>query len=164
MAPTARKNACARDSCPVVPTSRFSPMAPTIAPNTANPVRSQNSSTYSGATRSSRSRTPTTISRVRDRRGATVDRGAGDAPRTCVAVDSDTGQLLRPEEAGRADQQHDDHHDVRDDVAEPAAEEQQLVLVAGSQGLGDADEQAAHQCAPGRVQTAEDRRGEGAQR
>src|SRR3954464_8065640 len=145
MAPTARKNACARDSWPVVPTSRFSPMAPTIAPNTANPVRSQNSSTYSGAISSSRSTTATTISRSRERRGATAARDAWLAPRVCVAVDSDTGQLLRPEQTGGPDQQHDQHHHVRDDVAEPATEEQQLVLIPRGQRLCDPDEQPAHQ-------------------
>ena len=51
-----------------------------------------------------------------------------------------------------------------DDVAEPAAEEQQLVLVAGGQGLGEADQQPADQRAAGRVQAAEDRGREGAQR
>src|SRR3954453_7115575 len=163
MAPTARKNACAKDSCPVVPTSRFSPMAPTIAPNTANPVRSQNSSTYSGAISRTTSRTAMTISRVRERPGATVARDARVAPRSFVAVDSDTGQLLRPEQAGGADQQHDDHHHVRDDVAEPAPEEQQLVLVAGGQGLGEADQHPAGQRPTGRVESAEDGRREGPQ-
>src|SRR3954469_13436676 len=164
MAPTARKNACASDSCPVVPTSRFSPIAPTIAPNTANPVRSQNSSTYSGAMSASTRMTAITMMRTGERRGAIAVRVARLAPRVCVAVDSDTGQLLRPEEPGRPDEQHDDHDHVGDDVAESAAEEQQLVLVAGGEGLREPDQQAADQRPSGGVQASQDRGGEGAQR
>src|SRR3954469_23365492 len=137
MAPTPRKKACARDSRPVVPTSRFSPIAPTIAPNTAKPVRSQNSSTYRGASSSTRRIAAITSGRSRERRGraaAWLGPPARVAPCAAVAVASDTGQLLRAEQAGRTDQQDGDHHDVGDDVAEPSAQEEQLVLVAGGEG------------------------------
>src|SRR3954469_3196537 len=112
MAPTARKKACARESWPVVPTRRFSPIAPTIAPNTAKPVRSQNSSTYSGAISSTTRTTASTTSRTGKRRREAAGCATREVPRARVAVDSDTGQLLRPEQAGGPDEQHDDHHDV----------------------------------------------------
>src|SRR5690348_17257265 len=127
MAPTARKNACASDSCPVVPTRRFSPIAPTIAPKTANPVRSQNSCTYSGAISSTTSSTTTSTGPRRFRRGRAL-MPLRVAP--CAGAASDTGQLLRAEQSGGPDQQDDDHDDVGDDVTEAAAEDQQLVLVA----------------------------------
>src|SRR5919112_658243 len=141
MAPTARKKAWASESCPVVPTRRFSPIAPTIAPNTAKPVRSQNSSTYSGSA-SSTTRSATTSSgrshERRERRGRVPVRSAGPrlAPGGAERVRSDTCQLLGPEQPRRADQQDDDHHDVRHHLAEPAPQERQLLLVAGGEGLG----------------------------
>ena len=55
---------------------------------------------------------------------------------------------LVPNRPGRPHEQHDDHHDVRHHVAEAAAEEGDLVLVAGGHGLRDADEQTAHRAAP----------------
>src|SRR5215218_5070555 len=120
MAPTARKKPCASDSRPVVPTSRFSPMAPTIAPNTANPVRSQNSSTYRGSASITTRTTTSSSGRSRARRGgdAAARSPLRVAPR--VAVVSDTGQLLGAEESGRPDQEDGDHDDVGDDVAEAA--------------------------------------------
>ena len=53
-----------------------------------------------------------------------------------------------------------DHHQERRDVADAAAEEGQVVLVAAHQRLGEADDQAADQRARGGVQAAEDRGGE----
>src|SRR5919107_1950999 len=110
------------------------------------------------------SRTPTTMpttggSRRTNRGGrrggaAAAAAGAGEAPAGAERV-SDTGQLLGPEQAGGADQQHDDHHDVGRDLAEAAAQERQLVLVPGGERLGDADEQAADQRAAGGVQATE---------
>src|SRR3954469_21518215 len=163
MAPTARKNACASDSRPVVPTSRLSPIAPTIAVKTANPVRSQNSSTYSGSS----NRTTRNATRNNGRSSERRDLAAAGrvparvAPCTGGAVVSDTGQLLGAEEPGRPDQEDGDHDDVRDDVTEAAAEEQQLVLVAGGERLGQPDQQAADQRPSGRVEAAEDRGGGG---
>src|SRR5512133_2915728 len=145
MAPTARKNACASDSWPLVPTSRFSPIAPTLATHTANPVRSQNSSMYSGSASSTTRATTRSTGRRRDRRRPDA---AGRAPLlvgACVgrAVVSDTGQLPGAEESGRPDQQDGDHDDGGDDVTEAAAQEQELVLVTGGERLGQPDQQAA---------------------
>src|SRR5687768_12865540 len=99
------------------------------------------------------SATASSTGRRYERRGAGAARpGSPAAPRVAVAVDSDTGQLLRAEQPGRPDEQDRDHHDVGDDVAEPAAQEQEVVLVTGGEGLGDADEQPADQRAAGRVQ------------
>src|SRR5688500_2666618 len=165
MAPTARKKACASDSWPLVPTSRLRPIAPMIAPPAANPVRSPDSSTKTGAMNSStRASSSRPLRRLNRRRGP--DAGAGGAissPSVAVMV-SDTGELLRPEQAGRADEQDEDHHDVRDDVAEASSEEQQLVLVARRHGLGDADDHPADERASGGVQAAEDGGGEGPER
>src|SRR5690349_13514173 len=126
-------------------------MAPTIAPNTAKPVRSQNSSRYSGAISSTTSRTsqaamPASRPGVtrRERPGSAVARPVGaDGLAVRGAVASDTGQLPGAEEPGRADQQDGEHHDVRHHRAEPAAQEGELVLVPGGKRLGDADDEAA---------------------
>src|SRR4051812_50066918 len=113
-----------------------------MAPHTAKPVRSQNSSTYKGAISSSTRKTASTTSRTGDRRRGAAGPAAREAPRVFAATDSDTGQLLRPEQPGRPDEQHEDHDDVRDTVPEAAAEERELVRVAGRQRPGPTDRQA----------------------
>src|SRR5687768_4866628 len=100
------------------------------------------------------------ISERLDRAGRAPSAPLRVAPRATVVV-SDTGQRLRAEEPRGTDEQNRDHDDEGDDGAEAAAEEEQLVLVAGGEGLGDPDEQPAHQCSPDGVQPPEDRRGEG---
>src|SRR4051812_24403580 len=162
MAPTARKNESASDSWPLVPTNRFRPIAPTAAPKTANPARNQNSSTYSGSTRSTTRSTTRTTGRSQDRPGRRASPVRVRVAPT-GAVTSDTGQFLRAEQAGRSDEEDDDHDDVGDDGAEAATQEQQRVLVAGGQGLGHPDQQAADERTAGGIQAAEDRRRERAE-
>lgn len=77
---------------------------------------------------------------------------------------SDTGQLLRTEESGRADQEHRDHDEIGGQVADPAAEERQVALVAGGEGLRHADEETADEGARRGVESAEDGGGEGLER
>src|ERR671912_742189 len=77
------------------------------------------------------------------------------APVAATVVDSDTGELLRAEQPGGTEHQHRDHHDEGDDGTEPAAQEQQLILVPGGEGLGDPDQQPADQGAPDGVQTSQ---------
>src|SRR3712207_9403409 len=77
---------------------------------------------------------------------------AREAPAARETVCSDTGQLLGAEEPRGPDEQDGDHDDVGDDLAEAAAQEEQLLLVAGGEGLGQPDEQSAHQRAAGGVQ------------
>src|SRR5881227_1394251 len=110
-------------------------MAPTIAPNTAKPVRSQNSSRYSGATsRNSSSTSQPAIAATRPGvkrppRGSAAVRPAGVeglAVRAAEAVVSDTGQLPGAEEPGRADQQDGEHHEVGQHRAEAPAQEGEL--------------------------------------
>src|SRR5919197_4812210 len=125
------KNACASDSWPVVPTSSVSPMAPMAALIANSPVCIQKASAYCG---SHSITTITTSSAMRP---------------------LDTGQLPRPEEPGRPPQQHDEQHHVGDDVRQAAAEEGQLVLIAGRELLHDADDQPRDDGPRGRVQAAE---------
>src|SRR5690242_19128228 len=128
------KNACASDSWPVVPTSSVSPMAPMAALIANSPVCIQNAAAYCGS----------------------HSRKAISAIQTIHAMrDLDTGQLPRPEQPGGTPQQHDEEHDVRDDVRQPAAEERQVVLVAGRELLRDADDQPGDDGPGGRVQAAE---------
>src|SRR3954454_21859533 len=56
---------------------------------------------------------------------------------------SDTRQLPGAEQPGRTEEQHDDHHHVGRDVAEPAAQEGDVVLVAADHRDRDADDQPA---------------------
>src|SRR4051794_19345706 len=114
------KNACASESCPVMPTSSVRPIAPIAALIANRPVCSQNASTYCGS-HSSTATSPTKPS-----------------------VRLDTGQLPRPEEAGRAPQQDREQHDVWHDVRQSAAEKVDLVLVAGRQLLRNADHQTGN--------------------
>src|SRR3712207_2673120 len=135
-------------------------MAPMAAPNTANPVRSQNSSKYSGKTSRKTSSAAIRIHLTTEpRRRPGAGRDGADAvlvaPAARETVCSDTGQLLGAEEPRRPDQQDGDHDDVGDDLAEATAQEQQVLLVARGQGLGDPDEQAAHQRTAGGVQAAQ---------
>src|SRR5450756_1717357 len=57
---------------------------------------------------------------------------------------SDPGQLFGAEQAGRSHQEDDDHYDVRHDGAETTAEEEQLVLVTGNEGLGHSDDPVSY--------------------
>ncbi len=50
-----------------------------------------------------------------------------------VGEESDTGQLLRPEQPGRPDEQDEQHDGIRHHAAETATEETQTVLVARDQ-------------------------------
>src|SRR3954452_857245 len=125
------KNAAASDSWPVVPTSTVSPMAPMAALIANSPVCIQNASAYWG------SQSSTAISAIHPMRAL------------------DTGQLPRPEQARGPPQQHDEQHHVRDDVRQPAAEERQVVLVAGRELLRDADHQPGDDGPGGRVQASE---------
>src|SRR5919202_2733926 len=109
------KNACASDSWPVTPTSSVSPTAPMAALIANSPVCIQKASAYCG------SHSSTAISAIHAMRAL------------------DTGQLPLPEQPGRPPQQHDEQHHVRDDVRQPAAEEREIVLIAGRELLRDAD-------------------------
>src|SRR5918911_4729731 len=111
------KNACASDSWPVVPTSSVSPMAPMAALIANSPVCIQKASAYCG------SHSITAITAIQAMRAL------------------DTGQLPRPEQPGGPPQQHHEQHQVRDDVRQAAAEERQVVLVAGRELLRDADDE-----------------------
>src|SRR3954471_12133972 len=125
------KNACASDSWPVVPTSRVSPMAPMAALIANSPVCIQKASTYCG------SHSSKAISAIQAMRAL------------------DTGQLPRPEQPGGPPQQHDEQDHVRDDVRQPAAEERQVVLIAGRELLRDADHEPRDDGPGGRVQASE---------
>src|SRR3712207_8893015 len=98
-------------------------MAPMAAPNTAKPVRSQNSSKYNGKTSRNTSSAAisthlTTVPRPMVRAGrAGADDAAREAPDGGETVRSDTGQLLGAEEPRGPDEQDGDHHDVGDDLA-----------------------------------------------
>src|SRR5919112_4059723 len=112
------KNACASESCPVTPTSSVSPMAAIAADIAKRPVCSQKPSRKYGATSSA---TSSAISAVRP------------------ASRSDTVDLRRSEEPRRPPQQDEQQHDVGDDLAQPAAQERQLVLIAGGERDRHAD-------------------------
>src|SRR3954447_22526854 len=130
----ATKNAVASDNCPVTPTSSVSPIAPIAALMANRPVCSQKAWAYCG----SQSRNAaSTIQPARRTQGL------------------DTGLLPRSEEAPRPPQQDREQHDVGHHVRQAPAQEGQLVLIAGRQGLGCPDEQAGDQCAGGRVEPAE---------
>src|SRR3954462_7817640 len=135
------KNACASESCPVTPTSSVSPMAAIAALMAKRPVCSQKPSAYCG----NHSRTP----------ASTIQ--------PMIAF-LDTAHLTRPEQPGGPPEQDHEQHRVRDDVRQTPAEERDLVLVAGRHRLGDSDQQAADDRSGGRVQTAEDRDRDGAER
>src|SRR5215217_1499331 len=122
------KNAAARDSWPVVPTSSVSPMAPMAALIANSPVCIQKASAYCG------SHSRTAISAIKAMRAL------------------DTGQLPRTEQPAGPPQQHDEQHHVRDDVRQPATEERQVVLVAGRKLLRNPDHQPRDDRAGGRVQ------------
>src|SRR3954454_1957303 len=125
------KNAVASDSWPVVPTSSVSPMAPMAELIAKSPVCIQKASAYCGSHSSRAIRTPQAIRAL------------------------DTGQLPRPEQPGGSPHQHDEQHHVRDDVRQPAAQERQVVLVAGRELLSDADHEPRDDGPGGRVQPSE---------
>src|SRR5687768_368178 len=109
------------DSCPATPTRRVRPTAPIMVAITNRPSCSQKSVSTKGSPRATSSRTSSPIRRGR----------------------SDTDGLLAAEQALRPHQQNDDHDDVGHDLAEPAAEEGEVALVADGQGRDQPDDQAA---------------------
>src|SRR3954452_10971779 len=122
-----------RDNWPATPTRRVSPTAPTAVAITNRPSCSQKSSSTSGNARATRSRR-----RAPRRRGR-----------------SDTDCLLAAEQTLGPHEQDDDHDDVGHDLAEAAAEEAQVVLVADGQRGDQADHQAADHRPGHRVEPAE---------
>src|SRR5215218_4170499 len=106
------------------PPSSVSPIAAIAADIANSPVCSQNASAYSG------SHSRNTIS-------------ATSATRVARRRRSDTGQLPCPEQTRRPPQQHEQQHDERDDLRQPAAEERDLVLVAGRERRRHADHEPA---------------------
>src|SRR4029453_17218783 len=116
------KKECASDSWPASPTSRFSPRAATMAAKAKTPTCSQKASRKNGAT----SPTATTARRARSP-GRGVPRQADGPnhgrPASASSGVSDTGCLRRPEQAGGADEEDTDHHDVGHDRAEALSEE-----------------------------------------
>src|SRR3954464_13759204 len=120
----ATKNACASASCPAIPTSSESPIAAIIDAIANRAVCSQNDSTQIGTAAS------TTTAAI-------------------ASAHLDTGDLPGSEQTARAHQQHEQHHDVGRDGAEPAAEERQLVLIARGEHRDDADQQPADDRAGG---------------
>src|SRR5260370_16310468 len=164
----ATKKECARDSCPAPPTSRVSPSAAIIAAKAKPPSCSQKSwpsaskvPSASGK-RATRASSPAReISESRPER-AWATAASAALSRLLVAT-SDTGGLTGAEEPSRAHQQHGHHHDVGHHLVEAASEEGEVRLVAGGEHLGHADDQPADDGAAGRVEAAEDGRGEGAQ-
>src|SRR4051794_4017078 len=135
------KNACASESCPVTPTSSVSPMAPIAALMANRPVCSQKPSAYCG----------------------NQSRKLASTIQPMIAF-LDTAHLPRPEQPGGPPQQDHEQHRVRNDIRQPATEERDLVLVAGRHRLGDADQQPTDDRPGGRIQAAEDRDGDGAER
>src|SRR3954468_10790030 len=135
------KNACASESCPVTPTSSVSPMAPIAAAMVNRPVASQKPWAYWG----SHSRKP----------ASTIQ---------AMIAFLDTAHLPRPKQPRGPPQQDHEQHRVWHDVRQPPAEERDLVLVAGRHRLSDTDQQPADDRAGGRVQAAEDRDRDGAER
>src|SRR5437016_5178304 len=115
----AMKKALASDSWPVTPTSSVRPMAPIAALIANRPVCSQKAWAYCGSHNS------TAASATQPARLTTT---------------SDTGDLPRTEEAPWPPEQDREQHDVRHDVRQPAAEERDLILVAGRQRLRRADQ------------------------
>src|SRR4051812_25304901 len=128
----AMKKALARESWPVLPTSSVRPIAPIAADMANRPVCIQNASAYCGSHSSTRTRTTQPIFLY-------------------------TRDLTGPEQAPRPPQQHGEEHDVGHDVAQPAAEERELVLVARGQLDRDADDQPADERARGGVEPTEHR-------
>src|SRR3954471_21289865 len=108
------KNACASESCPVTPTSSVSPMAAIAALMANRPVCSQKPSAYCG----SHSSTPTSTTQP-----------------TMRALD--TGHLPGPEQAPGPPQQDHEQDRVGHDARQPAAEERDVVLVAGREARRD---------------------------
>src|SRR5436190_5253321 len=139
-APTAMKKAVASDNWPVTPPSSVSPIAAIAALIANRPVCSQNASMYCGS-HSSRA-----------------------AKAIQARVRLDTSQLPGPEQAGRTPQQDREQHDVGHHVGEPTAQEREVVLVAGRQLLGDADDQAGDERAHRGVQPSQYRNGDRAER
>src|SRR3954469_1867334 len=135
----AAKAAWPRESWPAVPTRRVSPTAPMAVAITNRPSCSQNS----WSTRGSASAT-TTSARTPSRRGR-----------------SDTDCLLAAEQALGPHEQDDDHDDVGRDLAETAAQEGQLVLVADGERGDQADDQAADDRPGHGVEAAEHPGGDG---
>src|SRR5918993_1998526 len=119
-----------RDSWPATPTSRVSPTAPTIVAITKRPSWSQKSSSTRGRATATRRRTSPAIRRGR----------------------SDTERLLAAEQPLGAHQQDDDHHEVGHDLAETAAEESEVALVAHGQRGDQADDQSAEDRSRHRVE------------
>src|SRR3954468_15758083 len=117
----AAKAAWPSESCPATPTSRVSPTAPMAVAITNRPSCSQKSSSTSGSASATRSRP-----RTPSRRGR-----------------SDTDCLLAAEQTLGPHEQDDDHDDVGSDLAEAAAEEGQMALVADRQRRDQSDHQAA---------------------
>src|SRR5919112_4282718 len=115
----AAKAAWPSDSWPATPTSRVRPTAPTMVAITNRPSCSQKSSSTRGRARATRRRTSPAIRRGR----------------------SDTDGLLAAEQTLGPHEQDDDHHDVGHDLAEPAAEEGEVALVADGQRRHQADDQ-----------------------
>src|SRR5215210_7646864 len=104
------KNAVASDSWPVTPNSSVSPIAPIAALMAKSPVCSQKPSAYCGSHSS---------------------RAASAAQPTRFTTTSDTSELPCPEEAPRTPEQDREQHDVGHDVRQTAAQESDVVLVAG---------------------------------
>ena len=131
VAPTPRKNGCANDSWPAVPIRMLRPSAPTAAPAMTKAVCNQNWSRYTGARKSTTASAMLApivkVRRVRSTGGLTA-----------VAV-SDTGHLLHPEQSGRSNEQHGDHHDERHHVAEAVTQELDVLFVAGGERLHHSD-------------------------
>src|SRR6478736_10566704 len=98
-----------------------------IAPKTAKPVRSQNSSTYSGSASSTTSRASAAASwSRRPARDVELDGRSARAGRSSMVVVSDTSHLPSSEESGWSDQEHGNHDDIRHHVAEPPSQEGDL--------------------------------------
>src|SRR5919199_1492703 len=128
----AMKNALASDSWPVTPTSSVRPMAPIAALIAKSPVCIQNAPAYCGSHSSS-------------------------ATSAIQAIRLDTRDLPRPEQPPRPPQQDHEQDHVRHDVAEPPAEEGELVLIAGRELLRDADDQPGHESSGNGIQAAQHR-------
>src|SRR5215212_7253486 len=79
------------------------------------------------------------------------------APRRTIGLAgrSDTADLWRSEEPRWPPQQDEQQHDVGNYLAQAAAQERQLVLIAGGEGDRHADHQPADDSASDRVKAAE---------
>src|SRR3954468_15834574 len=107
------KNACASESWPVTPVSSVRPIAAIAAAIANSPACSQNPCRYCGSH---------SISAMPARATTFLD----------------TMDLPRAEEPRGPPQQDGEQQDVRHDVGHPAAQEDELILVARRQRLRDA--------------------------